>query len=302
MLNFRLLKVRICQMKPSLLQVEIAPDHSFAVRPHVNPLFYNQWHYHPELELTWVQQGSGIRFVGDSIENFQAGDLILLGPNLPHFWRSDECPGEGGPLPCQALVVQFGQHFWGEAFLALPELAAIRDLLVKARRGIRLTGPTRDQVSGLMQELAGATGLNRILGLLRILQLIAAGERTYLSSVGFNQPLNAADTKRIAIIYAYTLSHFSGKIKLEEAAALVHMTPNAFCRYFKRHTRKTYSQFLTEIRIGHACKLLMEDFGSIAQVCLESGFQNFSNFNRYFKAITQLTPYQYTKLHRKSPA
>jgi AraC-like DNA-binding protein len=287
-------------MKPSLLQVEIARDHSFAIRPNVNPLFYNQWHYHPELELTWVQQGSGIRFVGDSIENFQAGDLILLGSNLPHFWRADEAAAAGQP-PCQALVVQFGEHFWGADFLALPEMAAIRELLVKARRGIRLSGDTRRQVSQRMQALVQARGLDRLLGLLGILQLIAAGDISYLSSVGFNQPPNAADTSRISIIYAYTLAHFAGKIKLEEVASLVHMTPNAFCRYFKKHTRKTYSQLLTEIRIGHACKLLMEDFNSIAQVCLDSGFQNFSNFNRYFKAITHLTPKQYTRLHRKNP-
>jgi AraC-like DNA-binding protein len=286
-------------MKPSLLQVAVAPDHSFAVRPNVNPLFYNQWHYHPELELTWVQQGSGIRFVGDSIENFQAGDLILLGANLPHFWRSAAAPAGQDQPACQALVVQFREHFWGEAFLALPELAGIRELLEKARRGIRITGQTREQVSARMHELAGVTGLNRILGLLQILQLIATGERSYLSSVGFHQPPNAADTRRISVIYAYTLAHFSGKIKLEEVAALVHMTPNAFCRYFRKHTRKTYSQFLTGIRVGHACKLLMEDFDSVAQVCLESGFQNFSNFNRYFKAITGLTPRQYTQLHQK---
>lgn len=287
-------------MKPSLLQVEIAPDHSFAIRPQVNPLFYNQWHYHPELELTWVQQGSGIRFVGDSIENFQAGDLILLGSNLPHFWRSDESAESAGQAPCQALVVQFGEHFWGEAFLALPELASIRNLLAQARRGIRIMGQTQEQVCAGMQQLVQAQGLDRILGLLRLLQLIAAGERGYLSGPGFEPPLHAADSQRIGVIYAYTLAHFAGRIQLGEVAALVHMTPNAFCRYFKKHTRKTYSQFLTEIRIGHACKLLMEDYGSIAQVCLESGFQNFSNFNRYFKAITRLTPLQYTRMHRKS--
>lgn len=283
-------------MKPSLLQVALAPNQSFAVRPHVNPLFYNQWHYHPELELTWVQQGSGIRFVGDSIAHFQAGDLILLGPNLPHFWRSDE--GPGSQPPCQALVVQFGEHFWGESFLALPELGAVRDLLLRARRGIRISGPARRQVSQAMEDLAGAGGLDRILGLLRILQLIAAGEHPYLSGPGFSQVFNAADTRRIAAIYAFTLARFAGKIMLEEVAAQVHMTPNAFCRYFKKHTRKTFTQFLTEIRIGHACKLLMEDGGSVAQVCLESGFQNFSNFNRYFKSITGLTPSQYTRLHR----
>ena len=286
-------------MKPFLLKVEVAPEQSFAVRPQVNPLFYNQWHYHEELELTYVQEGSGIRFVGDSIQNFQAGDLILLGSNLPHFWRGENQTAANEPTECQAMVVQFNANFWGETFLNLPELGIIKELFGKARRGIHIKGETRQRVADQMQGLAGAKGLDRLTALLHILQLIATSpEISFLSSDGFNIPLNDQDTRRIAKIHAYTLANFAQKIKLEEVAASVHLSPNAFCRYFKTHTRKTYSQFLLEIRIGHACKLLMEDRLSIGQICLESGFHNFSNFNRYFKSITGLTPQGYARMYR----
>ncbi|WP_187262690.1 AraC family transcriptional regulator [Pontibacter beigongshangensis] len=287
-------------MKPILLKVDVAPEQSFKVRKNVNPLFYNQWHYHPELELTFIQKGSGIRFVGDNIGNFREGDLILLGANLPHFWRSDE---EGADKEqaqsCQALVVQFLPDFWGSPFMNLPELAVVKELFQKAKRGIRITGETQEEVSGLMQALNTVSGLERILLLLRILQTIAYSAQTdFLCSSGFHSSLSEAETKRMADIHTYTLANFASKIRLEEIAALVHLTPNAFCRYFKSHTRKTYSQFLLEIRVGHACKLLMEGKLPVGQICLESGFQNFSNFNRYFKAITRLTPQQYQRLHR----
>ncbi|KAA5547466.1 AraC family transcriptional regulator [Adhaeribacter rhizoryzae] len=286
-------------MKPHLLKVEVVPEQSFAVRQQVNPLFYNQWHYHEELELTYVQEGSGIRFVGDSIQNFQAGDLILLGSNLPHFWRGENQTAANESTECQAMVVQFTANFWGDTFLDLPELSIIKELFRKARRGIHIKGETRQRVAEQMQAMVGAKGLDRLTALLHILQLIAlSSETTFLSSDGFNIPLNDQDTRRIAKIHAFTLANFSQKIKLEEVAATVHLSPNAFCRYFKTHTRKTYSQFLLEIRIGHACKLLMEDRLSIGQICLESGFANFSNFNRYFKAITNLTPQAYARMYR----
>ncbi|MFT2010465.1 AraC family transcriptional regulator [Pontibacter sp. 13R65] len=287
-------------MKPVLLKLDIAPEQSFKVRNNVNPLDYNQWHYHPELELTFIQKGRGIRFVGNNIENFQAGDLILLGANLPHFWRSDEALWQGEQEQgCQALVVQFLPDFWGTPFLNLPELGLLKELFQKAKKGIRVTGQTQETVSRLMQKLSDVVGLERILLLLQVLQTIAhSSETSFLCTSGFQSSLNEVDTKRMSDIHTYTLAHFSSKIKLEQVAALVHLTPNAFCRYFKTHARKTYMQFLQEIRVGHACKLLMEGNLPIAQICLESGFQNFSNFNRYFKSITKLTPQDYQKLHK----
>lgn len=287
-------------MKPFLIKVDVAPEQSFKVRNNVNPLDYNQWHYHEELELTYIQKGTGIRFAGDSIESFKAGDLVLLGSNLPHFWRSDEASKDEIEAQCLAQVVQFKPDFWGKAFLDLPELSQAKELFIKAKQGLRITGKTRDLVSELMQELSTASGLNRILILLQIIMAVSdSNEMSFLSSVGFSSSLNETETRRISSVYSYTLANFTRKVKLEEVAAIANMTPNAFCRYFKTHTRKTYSQFLLEIRVGQACKLLIEHQLPIGQVCLESGFQNFSNFNRYFKAITSLTPQAYQKLHRK---
>ncbi len=290
-------KIRL--MKPYLLRIEVAPEHSFKVRNNVNPLNYNQWHYHEELELTWIQKGSGIRFVGDNVENFVEGDLILLGSNLPHYWRSDEAlKQEGGVQTCQAVVVQFKPDFWGTAFLELPELSTISDLFAQAKRGLRISGTAGRKVCVLIQKLISSSGLKRILLLLNILQAIqSASETSYISSIGFNASLNDVETKRISAIYGYTITHFKSKIKLEEIAAVANLTPTAFCRYFRSHTNKTYSQFLLEIRVGHACKLLMDAKMSIGQICMESGFQNFSNFNRYFKSVVKLTPLEYQKIH-----
>lgn len=286
-------------MKPYLLKIDVAPEHSFKVRNNVNPLNYNQWHYHEELELTWIQKGSGIRFVGDNVKNFAEGDLILLGSNLPHFWRSDEIlPTEGAGKSCQAIVVQFKPDFWGKAFLELPEAGAVKDLFAQAKRGLRITGTTCETVCKLMQKLNTSSGLERILLLLNMLQaVLTSSETSYISSIGFDASLNEIETKRMSDIYGYTITHFSRKIKLEEIAGVANLAPTAFCRYFRSHTNKTYSQFLLEIRVGHACKLLMGGKFSIGQICMESGFQNFSNFNRYFKAFTKLTPLEYQKLH-----
>jgi AraC-like DNA-binding protein len=289
-------------MKPVLLKVPCGPSHSFSLRQDVNPYFYNQWHYHEELELTCIRQGAGTRIVGDHIGNFRAGDLVLLGSNLPHFWRSeDKYFKEDNTGLCESTVVHFSPGLLAPTFNHLPEFADIQALFSRARRGLCITGPSRQQVGGLMEDLFGVEGLERLLLLIRILQVIATSPHTtYLSSLGFSYSLNESDTQRLAKVYNYTLANFSRKIFLEEVAAIANLTPNAFCRYFKNHTRKTYSQFLLEIRVGHACKLLIEDKMSIGQICLESGFQDPSNFNRYFKAITRQSPKAFLKLHQQA--
>jgi AraC-like DNA-binding protein len=289
-------------MKPVLLKVPCGPSHSFSLRQDVNPYFYNQWHYHEELELTYIRKGAGTRFVGDHIERFRAGDLVLLGSNLPHFWRSeDKYFQEGNTELCESTVVHFSPDLLAPTFNHLPEFADIQSLFSRARRGLRLTGESRQIVAGLMAELFRTEGLERLLLLIQILQVIATcPHTTYLSSLGFSYSLNKSYTQRLAKVYNHTLANFSRKILLAEVAAIANLTPNAFCRYFKNHTRKTYSQFLLEIRVGHACKLLIEDKMSISQICLESGFQDPSNFNRYFKAITNQSPKAFLKLHQQA--
>jgi AraC-like DNA-binding protein len=282
-------------MKPQLLRVRVASEYSFSVRRDVVLHFYNRWHYHPEIELVHIEQGVGTQFIGDSIQPFQPGDVLLIGANLPHYWRCDQAYFDNREgLLAQATVVHFGEKFWGETFLSLPENRALARLLDQARQGVRLLGQTRDRVKQLMEQLLSATGTERLILLLQILTEVArTDEKECLSTQDYPSHFDEADTDRLNQIYAYSLAHFTQKIALTEIAAVANLSPHSFCRYFKSRSRRPYSQFLIELRVSHACKLLAERRLSIAQVCYESGFNQFSGFNKYFKRITGKTPLQY---------
>lgn len=283
-------------MKPQLLKIPLASECSFSIRQDVGPHFYNRWHYHAEIELVHIHQGSGTQFVGDSIQRFESGDVLLVGANLPHYWRCDAAyfaPQSG--LQAQATVLHFRPDFWGAALLALPESRELARLLELARRGIRLRGSVREAVKRLLARMLAATGPTRLLLLLRILTLVAAQEGTLelLASSAPSPPGNEADTDRINRIYAYSLAHFQQAIALTDIAGVANLSAHSFCRYFKAHTRKSYSRFLLELRVRHACQLLQTSKLSVAQVCYESGFNQFSGFNKYFRQIMGLTPSRY---------
>lgn len=290
-------------MKPQLLKVPKGLQKSFSIRRDVVLYFYNRWHYHPELELIHIEQGSGTQFVGDNIRNFQSGDLLLIGPNLPHYWRCDEKYfHRGSQLYAQATVVHFSEDIFGKPFLALPENKAIHDLLVKARLGMKILGEGTDKVKALLRELLNQTNGNPMISLMQILETLAHCEEiNLLSNTQYQNEYDQYDTDRINHIYQYSISNFQKKISIEEIAEVANISPHSFCRYFKSRSRKTYSQFLLELRIGHACKLLSESRIPVAQVCFESGFNNFANFNKYFKLHTGKSPMQYQKEFRKIP-
>ena len=287
-------------MKPQLLKVPKGLQQSFSIRRDVVLYFYNRWHYHPELELVHIEKGSGTQFVGDNIQNFQSGDLILIGPNLPHYWRCDEKYFQGDPsLYAQATVLHFSGNIFGETFLNLPENMAILELLEKAGRGMKLFGEENKQVKILLQNLLDQKEGNPIITLLSILQILSQSHNIKpLSNTDYQQEFDQHDTDRINQIYQYSLANFQQKISIEEIAEVANVSPHSFCRYFKSRSRKTYSQFLLELRIGHACKLLLDGKLSVAQVCFESGFNNFANFNKYFKILTKKSPLQYQKEYR----
>lgn len=290
-------------MKPQLLKVPKGLQKSFSIRRDVVLYFYNRWHYHPELELIHIEQGSGTQFVGDNIRNFQSGDLLLIGPNLPHYWRCDEKYFQrGSQLYAQATVVHFSEEMLGKNFLALPENKSIHDLLVKAQLGLKILGGGTEKVKTLLHDLLNQTSGNSIISLLQILETLAHCEDIQvLSNTQYQNEYDQYDTDRINHIYQYSISHFQKKISIEEIAEVANISPHSFCRYFKSRSRKTYSQFLLELRVGHACKLLSESRIPVAQVCFESGFNNFANFNKYFKLHTGKSPMQYQKEFRKIP-
>jgi AraC-like DNA-binding protein len=250
-----------------------------------------------EVELIHFKKGEGTQFIGDSIKRFKDGDVVLVGSNLPHYWRFDDCYFEENTTASADIrVAHFTENFWGSQFLELPENIAIKTVLEKARRGLQITGRPAQKVASILEDLLESTGPQRILLLMEALNIISNSKQLEpLSSLGFKQQCLEGESDRINAIYEYSMKNFKRKIQLEEVAAMANISPHSFCRYFKSRTRKTYSQFLIELRVGHACKLLIENNLSIKQLCYESGFYNFTSFHKYFKMITGKSPLTYQK-------
>lgn len=279
-------------MKAILQKVPVFTDSSFAVQEFRSAHFTAPWHFHPEFELVLVLQGTGKRFVGDHICDFSQGDLVLLGPNIPHWYRCDAAHYEpDAGLVAESVVVQFTAEFLGERFFGVPEALQVRKLLDKSVLGIAITGATRDRVAEMMQRIRQMSGMEKLLHLLQLLHQISigAGDLYTLSNQGATGT-HMRDSERINKIYEYVMQHFTQPISLDDISGILNMCPSTFCRYFRKHTRKNFTHFLNEIRIGHACKMLIEGDVSITEICFMSGYNNIAYFNRQFKAMKQMTP------------
>lgn len=279
----------------ALQKSPIAPDRAFECRFLKARHFDPNWHFHSEYQLFIVLKGSGTRFIGDHVHPFKPGDLVLTGPNLPHLWRSDPEYFEGDRERwTEGIVIYFPKDFFGNQFIQKLEMVQIRKLLSKAESGISFHGRTSEKAKRMMLQLINMKNFDSILHLLNILQVLAeTGEYHLLANPGYSNSLKESDTERMNKVHAYVMKNFREKITLEEVAALANMTPSSFSRYFKTHANKTFSEFLTSIRIGYSCKLLLEKKVKITQACYDSGFSTLSNFNRQFKAFTQCSPLQY---------
>lgn len=260
------------------------------------PYFKGVWHYHPELELHYVVKGEGIRLVGDKISNFSAGELVFLGENLPHCWRcNEEYFSTYSKMNVEVIVLQFLPDCLGRYLLNLPEAYLLPKLFEKAKAGLTFSGNTRTRVAEMMRQLVEATGMDRLVMLVSILKELSESaeyEEITLSSRKFYAS-NEIDTNRFNNVCNYTLTNFRREISLEEIAGVGNLSVTSFCRYFKLMTNQKYSDFLTQVRISHACRLLIDDKLSTDAICFESGFCNISNFYRHFKRVTDLTPLVY---------
>lgn len=274
-------------------------DRSVTIQELKDPYFDPNWHFHPHYQLFTVLEGTGTRFIGDSIEHFEPGDTVFLGPNVPHLWRSDAAYfEENSSLSTHGLVIYFQEDFFGESFLNKPELRAIKQLLDESRRGLVYSGTIRNYISDELKKLVFQDGFNTLLNLLQLLnQLSTTTEYNYITSYGYTNTHKISETERMQKVHNYVLQHFKEEIRLKEVASLAGMTDAAFCRYFKTRTNKTFTDFVSEIRVGHSCKLLHENSKGIAQVAYDSGFDTLSNFNRHFKKVTGQTPRQYRKAY-----
>lgn len=291
-------------MKASLEHLGEPTGSSIQLKEVIQARFDAPYHFHPEFELTLIIAGTGKRFIGNQITDFGPGDLVLLGENVPHCWQNhhkDWLAADDAPHAAQALVVHFKKDFLGSDFLGKPECMAIRQLFDKARGGLSIQGPTQDRVARELMQLGDLAPFPRMLAFLNILhQLSQAGsDAQVIESNDSSYALSAVDLARINRVYAYVIANYTQEVHLDEVAHLANMTETAFCRYFKKVTKKTFVEMVTEFRIKHACELLRNSQLSMAEICFESGFGNLSHFNKQFKQYMNETPLQYRKLVRE---
>jgi AraC-like DNA-binding protein len=282
-------------MKPHFHKVPSQLQSSFSIRR--DTAFGSLWHYHPELELHYLIKGKGVRFIGDNISNFSDGEMVLLGENLPHKWHCRQDDSQNmAEYGVEAIVVHFSSNFMGSDMLLLPEARLLPLLFEKAKKGMVIMDQTREELIPLIQAALKAESLDRLIALLSILQILSETKDYYqiTSEQSFYQS-DKYETERLNIVCSYTMANYSQHITLEKIAGISNLTTTSFCRYFKLMTNKTYYDFLTEIRISHACHFLIEDKMSIDQIADKCGFYNISNFYRQFKKVTGMTPLTYKR-------
>lgn len=247
------------------------------------------WHYHPEIELVYVNGGSGKRQIGSHISYYTEGDLILIGSNLPHCGFTNEQTGNKNET-----VIQMKPDFMGANFLELPEMKNISNLFARSKGGIAFYGDTKDRIGAKIEKMEQQSRFERLLSMLDILNELELSQETkILNAEGFSLEMQVQDNDRINVVFNYVKDHFQQEIALEEVASLVSMTVPSFCRYFKKITHKTFTKFVNEYRLVHASKLLAEKPMSITDISFESGFNNFSHFNKSFKEFTGKNASQY---------
>ncbi len=288
-------------MKPILIRAQKFSDRSIGYDEREFNFFIPPLHYHPEYELTLITKSFGQRQIGDSIENFSEGDLVLIGSNLPHVWKNDTVFFSGKPdLKAQAIVVKFLYDFAGSDFYDRPEMSEIRNLLEeKASFGIKLLGNLRDDVEKIMLKLSESDETEQFILLLHILSLISkSNEYRLLASISYRKQ-KTKNTHRLNMVLDYVMDHYNEELTLEKIASHINMNKNAFCRFFKKGTHKNLFTVINEVRIGKACQHLTETEMNMLQVCFASGFNNVSNFNKAFKKSTGMTPLSYRKEMRK---
>ncbi|EPR66567.1 AraC family transcriptional regulator [Cyclobacterium qasimii] len=273
-------------------------DKSFIVFREKGQYIPCPWHFHPEYELVLVLKSTGKRMVGDHIGNFQTGDLVLVGPYLPHVWSNDSIYVNGQATEeADALVIQFKEDFLGGEFLNLPEMEPFRNFQKLSRRGMSFYGKAKEQINPLITEMIHMNGIQRLSNLLSIFNILAHTEEyELLASPVYVAQLDPPNTDRVSKVKNYILNNFNRDISLAEVASIANMAVSTFCIFFKDQYRITFVEYLNSIRIGHACKLLMEQNDSILEVAYKSGFNNLANFNRQFKKFKTMTPTQFKKI------
>jgi AraC-like DNA-binding protein len=274
---------------------------SFALLDRQAPAFDGSFHVHPELEITLIESSSGRRVVGDAIDAFQPGDLVLLGDNLPHQYLGDDA---GRATPARAKVVQFRRDFLGAAFLAAPELRPVRDLVARSARGLAFSPATVDAARPKIAGIFTAVGLARLLGLLELLALLAGdAEARPIASEGYHAGLDSREGETVDRALRFMDAHLDQPISHADLCRHLATTPATCNRLFRKSLRRSFKAMLLEMRISRACRLLLATDRSVIDIAEASGFPNLSNFNRRFRILKSTTPrgFRAAAKHRIAP-
>ena len=279
---------------PELERIEPSYGNSFALRKFESGIKENiapKWHFHPEIELVFIENGSGKRHIGNHISQYSNGDLIMVGPNLPHFGFTDRFSGTK-----KEIIVQFREDFMGTGIFDKIEHSPIGRLFEKSKSGLSFFGNTKTEVGQRLESLFYMNNFEKLTELFKILYLLSQSrEVDLLNAAGVVLETTPQRATQLDEVFSFIRKEFHNEIRLEAVAALINMTVPSFCRFFKKNTGKTFVAFLNDFRITHACKLLAETTSPITDICFESGFNNFSHFNACFRATTGMSPTAYRK-------
>ena len=280
-------------LKASYEVLQPTAGHSFLVKTFDESGFKAPFHFHPEYELTFIASGNGKRYIGSHMAGFQPGDLVLLGPDLPHCWKLEPADSRAS-----SIVIQFAGDCLGQSFFSSSELSAIQRLLQSSHCGIHFPHPTvLPQLHKLPTE---KNDFRRLIGLLEILQELALEKDIILlDTSGIRAGLTPSDRQRVHPIFAYLVENFRGPVSLEKAASIAGMSPNAFCRYFKKITRKTFMETVIQHRLDHATRQLIQTNEPISAICFDSGFGDISHFYKVFRSRMHISPLHYRKKFRQ---
>ncbi len=284
-------------MQPIFEKVPLTPDRPYLFWVRSEARFTFRWHFHPEYELTLIVQGTGTRVVGDRVEPYREGDLVLLGPNLPHSWSSAQAaaPGRGRAIN-QAYVFQFSPALFGESFWRQPDMARLAALLERSRRGLLFKGRLRDEAARLIRESHREKGLRRLARLMELFDILASARNAVpLSTTAAVESGPRRRGEQIERIFRYIHEHARDALGLDAVAKRFHMAPSTLHRRLKRETGRSLTELVNELRVSHACGLLAHGDARIAEICYQCGYQNLSYFNRRFRESTGMTPREYRR-------
>jgi len=280
-------------------KINVRDDESFFIGIFQDNLEKSTWHYHNTFEISFITEGAGKRIVADSIEDFQPGDLVFIGQNLPHVWIADKETRTPTNRTLEMVYLQFTSSVLSPQLLSLPEFQNLKRALDLSERGLHIIDQTLNEVSEIMLQLPYLKSFDRMLQFFRMMDIIGkSNSNIQLASEEYLNKRFKSGNNRIAAIHEFFMNNYREEVDLKKLAALVNMAEGSLCRFFKLNMGKTVFEYLNQIRIEFACKLLMDLNLGILEVCLDSGFNNLSHFNKQFKKVTGVTPSEYRKKYK----